>query len=59
MHHLKKVIALLKQELKKTEKEVVDEDGEIHSETDVGVLEGLNTAISIAEDYAEQLSTGN
>ncbi len=63
MNHLKKVIALLKAELKKVEKEVLDEDGEFSSEVDVGIIEGLGLAISIAEDYDNQtdpeLSTSN
>lgn len=60
MSPLKKVIALLKAEVKKIETEVLDEDGEFSSEVDVGILEGIAIAISIAEDYDSQtdLSTG-
>ena len=55
MHHLKKVIALLKEELKKVEKEVINEEGEIPNDTDAGTLDGLALAIGIAEDYDNQV----
>ena len=54
MTPLKKVIALLKAELKKVENEVIDEGGEISNDTDAGTLDGLALAISIAEDYDSQ-----
>ena len=51
MNHPKKILALLKAELKKVEEELYDEEGEVHSEEDAGVTEGMETAISIVEDY--------
>lgn len=60
MNHIKKLLAILKQELKKVEEEVVDEDGQVSSTDEIAFLEGFAVAISLVENYEEQeLSTDN